>query len=1030
MGIPADCHADVDAGLLSASLRFLWANYGTGNDIGETELAAFDGIETQFRRGYLPSMISQRGGWDASQGTLPATPRFGETWQITAGGTVGGLSLLPGETITFNGLAAPNSAAAWDKDQLKPFSLYPGDIYQEDLSLELTQETGWITRTSQTDADELSVDITCPKGMLKIAVPSNKKRAFTIRIEIRYAPAGTNSWLSLGEFAITGRQQDPLSWGHRWRVNRGDAPDGRFDVALRRITPANPTSNDEIIADSYWTSLRTITYEQPVAFPGLAMLAMRVRPTALANGILDEFSCTLSAIANDYGADGWAWRPTSNPAALYRSVFQVAPNRTLSDDEIDIPRLEEWAQLCTARGYAFNAYVDWELSRKEAAASICAAGRARPAVRSGLKRSVVIDQPKTEIVQVFSPRNSWGYSGQIRFPRLPHGYLIAFANEDAGYKPDERIVYADGYDAGSATEIERLDLVGITAPDAVWRHGRFVWAERQRRRHQHTWFADIEALVCEPFDLVRLATDTIGVGTGFGRIKSLAGDGGSITAITLDAAAAFEAGKSYACQIRTTGTGVLTLPVVTSPGETATLTLASPIADTDGPAIGDLVVFGEAGRETIDLLIAAIEPQYDLSARITAVPAAPEIHNADDGPLPAWDSRLQSLTCPAPEVVEIRSDASVMLVSPSGGLQTRVVFTLKRVPALPELEVVVLQRLSGTSAPWTLAAIDGRSANTVAITGVEDGESYDFQLQYTHPGRLASRPTLVSGCAVVGRLDPPAPLADFSIAAAGNSALLRWAPIAEADVRFGGSIVFRHSPLTIGASWGDSVAIGSAVKGNADHAWLPLKAGTYLARVFDAGGRAAATVNMITSKQASLLGFVTLATLAEDPLFGGYHDNTEVVDGTLRLKAAGHIDATPDWDAVAQFDQVGSSTAASGTYRFAAGIDLGSVKRVRLTSRIRATIINPFDLIDQRLDTIDGWADIDGVDGAPGDAAIWARLTDDDPAGNPAWSAFTRIDAQEVEPRAIGQIECRLSMQEPEYQILLSELRLTAETVP
>lgn len=259
--------------------------------------------------------------------------------------------------------------------------------------------------------------------------------------------------------------------------------------------------------------------------------------------------------------------------------------------------------------------------------------------------------------------------------------------------------------------------------------------------------------------------------------------------------------------------------------------------------------------------------------------------------------------------------------------------------------------------------------------------------------------------------------------------LLCWAPIAEADVRFGGSIAFRHSPLMTGASWGDSVAIGSAVKGNADHAWLPLKAGTYLARVFDAGGRAAASVNAIASKQASLLGFVTLATLAEDPLFGGDHDNTEVVDGTLRLEATGHIDGTADWDAIPQLDQVGSSTAASGTYRFAAGIDLGSIRRVRLTSRIRATIVNPFDLIDQRLDAIDGWADVDGVDGAPGDAVVWARLTDDDPAGNPVWSAFTRIDAQEVETRAIGQIECRLSMQEPAYQIVVSELRLTAETI-
>jgi hypothetical protein len=45
IAIPAECHADADAGLVSASLRFLWANYAAGNDIGFVELAFLDGAD-------------------------------------------------------------------------------------------------------------------------------------------------------------------------------------------------------------------------------------------------------------------------------------------------------------------------------------------------------------------------------------------------------------------------------------------------------------------------------------------------------------------------------------------------------------------------------------------------------------------------------------------------------------------------------------------------------------------------------------------------------------------------------------------------------------------------------------------------------------------------------------------------------------------------------------------------------------------------------------------------------------------------
>lgn len=998
--------------------------------IGETALEEFDEIETEFRRGYLASQIAIKGAWDASLGVFPSRPAFGETWTVTTGGTVGGVVWHAGQTITFNGLGAPYESSSWDADQQKDISLYPADVHQEDLNIPLTQAAGWQTITSEVNADELSIDITFPRGILGIKKKDGDKQGFTVAFEVRYAPTGTEDWTDLGTLSVTGKQQDPLYWGHHWTVDRSAEANGQFDVAIRRITADQPSDSREWFLESYWTALRTVTSESPVSFPGLALLAMRVKPTELAHGTLDQFSCTLTSIAKAWSGGVWSYRPTNDPAALYRAILQLAPGTTLSDDQIDLTRLEEWSEFCAAKGLAFNAYVDWELSRKEAMALVAAAGRAYPTLRNGLKRSVAIDEPKADIVQVFSPVNSRDYSGQILFPKTPHGYRIAFANEQANYKPDERIVYADGYDAGSATDIEGLDFVGVTDPDQIWKNGRFTWAQKTRRRSVHVWHADVEALVCEPFDRVKLSHDTISVGLGAGRIKDLTIADDQVLAVTLDLAATREAGKSYALQVRSASHGILTLALAEGAGTTHVLALLTPVAVATGPAVGDVAIFGEAGKETIDLLIQAIEPQANLTARITAIPYAPEIHNADQGELPPWASTVASDTLPAPVVTSLRSDAAVMLVGPSGTLQARVVFTLGAVPSVQDLRVSIAQRVSGTGAPWKLSTLQSRTPATVAIVDVEDRESYDFRLQFTAADRRASPPTIVSGYTVTSREGPPPGLSEVSIAAAGNAALLRWKPIDALDIRFGGHVAFRHSPLTSGASWSNSVSIGAAAKGSDDHAWLPLKAGTYLARVFDANGRGAETVNSVTTRQASVLAFTDVTTLQEDPDFPGTKTNVKVVDGKLELAAPETIDDCPDWDAIADFDQAGSAALTEGTYRFAAGIDLGAVRRVRVIGTIEMAIANVYDLIDDRTDPIDTWPDMDGVDGAPCDAALWAKITDDDPNGaDPQWSESLRLDTNELVCRTIGAIELRLSTSDPTYTIQVSQLRLKVDEV-
>jgi hypothetical protein len=152
-----------------------------------------------------------------------------------------------------------------------------------------------------------------------------------------------------------------------------------------------------------------------------------------------------------------------------------------------------------------------------------------------------------------------------------------------------------------------------------------------------------------------------------------------------------------------------------------------------------------------------------------------------------------------------------------------------------------------------------------------------------------------------------------------------------------------------------------------------------------------------------------------------------VVDGALQL-TSGSFDTVADVDSIGDWDAAGAGVETTGLYALGAGLDFTTVHRVRLTSHLKTQAVNVYDSIDGD-DDIDSPSDVDGTTGAPVDASLWGRLTDDDPAGAPTWGEFMRIDSAEITARAVGQLECRLTSDDPTYNIQVLELRLVAEVV-
>ena len=338
----------------------------------------------------------------------------------------------------------------------------------------------------------------------------------------------------------------------------------------------------------------------------------------------------------------------------------------------------------------------------------------------------------------------------------------------------------------------------------------------------------------------------------------------------------------------------------------------------------------------------------------------------------------------------------------------------------------VLVRVSWEAAPSAFVALYQIEARRDGGEWVDYGrqEGRVLEIRDASPGAWEVRVKAISTLGVssdwrartaevLGLTAPPVALEGVTLQAAGGLAILKWIRAADADVRVAGNIVIRHS-ADIPATWANSYSM-DRVAGAEAIAVVPLKPGTYLMRAEDSGGRLG-PVTSVSTKGAQALTFTALDALQADAEFEG--EQTHLVVGPGGLQLASSLDE----NGVLHVPQ------REGLYSFAARLDFGEVRRVRLRSDIGVAVLALLDRIDARLDPIDSWADFDGTDGAQTDVVMEVRESDDDPAGPATWSAWGRIDNHEVEARAI-EARAWLRTEDAAYTPVVSRLRLYADEV-
>lgn len=622
-----------------------------------------------------------------------------------------------------------------------PIGVYTNEV-SSDTRGTILEPNEWVDGLiTDPNTDQADLEFLFPSGLVEYNRRGERQtRTVVVDVEYRLYPGG--SWTTPGSRVLHDFNEDfevvpslenqafiiPRNFSVRTQTSESRFADrtekprpflrtvrfparGRYELRVRRTTPA-PAEDEQIQDEVQINEIRSVRYEPPILAKGLALLALKVRLTDQKAGGLDNVSVRAQRYYPVYENGRWVdpeetravggdldKHLTRNPAAaFYWAATGAANKRPVPASAVDNASIVEFwtacaqadARLGTPR-YQYDRVFENATRLRDVLTEIAGVGRARVATPSG-KLAVTRDRVQTRPKGVFTPRNINRLSGTISFAAYPDAISVSMIDRDGDYQQRDIVAYAEGYSEANAERVENLNGAGITETWRAWEYGRYYLENLRARGETITFTASVDALHNSVGDFVLLRHDvlrseTAGADGDFpgGRIREIVQNAnGAATAIRLDEPVHMLAGRTYALNVRTSNPNQLvrTLAVNTQAGEQRVLTLQDPAEAPHGFAVGDLVVFGESEQVAREMLITNIVPQSDLSAAITVVDLANELHDIETVSIPEIPASYVIASDPTVMPPEIVSNLKVTEEVVREGGAGRVLLTLSWRPAL------------------------------------------------------------------------------------------------------------------------------------------------------------------------------------------------------------------------------------------------------------------------------------------------------------------------------------------------------------
>ncbi|NDV53900.1 host specificity factor TipJ family phage tail protein, partial [Salipiger sp. PrR003] len=667
-------------------------------------------------------------------------------------------------TVTEARATYQETSAGW-RSGSETMRLYPRDVAEDGYS-DVPQQDVPVVKYTRVETSSAAIDLSFPQGLYKTR-SSGKVSGHGTDFQFEYQSTEGGlveaDWVDLGLDNIQAKSTTLF----RWTKTLTFPEPGEYAIRITRRWLIDEDPGD--VNTCTLTAIRSFRDGDLPSPEGIAEVAFRIKATDQLNGQVDSLNAIVQQLAPVWTGSGWtAPQPVRHPAwGFLQAIRGKHLRRPVRDERIDLEAFRAWAT--EEPHWTCDYVVDTATQLGEVLDIIAAAGRAKRTL-TDLKWSIIRDNAAGPVRQVFTPRNSWGFKAEHRFPREIHGFRVKARSERLEWQEDEILVLADGFTRQTASELETLDLPGVvvTAEDEdegnVYRLGRYHLASALNRPATYTLQVGWEHLRVTRGDKVRFVHDVPLIGVGQARIKAITvGGDGFVDSLALDDVFDFDQ-DSFRMLVRNVGGNQSFTALSPVAPQTRVWTPATNVAAGD-IAVGDLVIVEELMQESVDLIVTSVRPKPDESAELQLVDAVPAILDADSGTIPPYspvitaprDPATAGLP-PAPVVISAYSSSLTQLVLPDLSVRPRIAVQLAPFVTGAAAEGMTLQ-LRWSDAEAEAAWVYGEkvaAGEYTLLTGVlEEGESY--RVEVSAVGADGKTRGWVSAGVVAATMAPPAP---------------------------------------------------------------------------------------------------------------------------------------------------------------------------------------------------------------------------------------------------------------------------------
>ncbi len=889
--------------------------------------------------------------------------------------------------------------------QNQDYTANVGDANQRTVQVSTKVTNASPVTRSITDTDVNSVRVTIGTPALQIFKSNGDVEGAKIQYEIRASYSG-GPYSTVVASEIVGRTADLYQRVHR--IDLTAAPP--VDIRVVRISPdAAPSGSTTENSDFFWYDY-TEKINAKTTYPNSALFAVKISA--------EQFS---SIPSRSYRVRGLKVRIPNNAtvnstngrllyAGTWNGTFAAAqwttdPAWILWDlltnsrygfgDHVDAAQLDKWSFLAASQycaevvsdgkggqepRFSCNVVLQTQEEAFKLINDLCSVFRAMPFWAAG-SLEVSQDRPQ-DYSYIFNQTNvteeGFTYSGSGLKTR--HTVVVVqYFDMDLRDLAYEVVEDKTGIDKFGVVKTE-ISAFACTSQGQARRVGEWLLYTEQNETEVVSFATDIAAgITVRPGDLIKIG-DPVRAGVSrSGRCTT----GSTITSVKLDRddVTLFPSGPppSFTFNVLLPDGTLAIVPGSTLVGNTVsmgtTLTLA--------PVAGAPWTIGTNEVAMSTWRVLNISEDQD-TYKVTAVSHNSSKYDYVERDVPLSVRDVSDLNEPpnAPTNLAVQE----VLYESNGQVLSKLIITWRAADRALTYEL----RYRYNNGNWV-------TRNTRAIDAeIQNSDVGTYEIEVVAIGAINSKRSSPASFTfgALGKTAPPETIPDLFIAPIDeHTAELYWPQSVDIDVRIGGKIRIRHSPLADGtATWGQGNDITPAVAGSSTRKIVPLLEGTYFIRAVDSlGNESAGVASVIVDLPAPQDLLLVQEYREEDnsPPFNGtgtnlYFNETEV---GLVLSADELIDdmATDNnWDGLGLIDYIGGAVP-EGSYVFYETLDLGAIYDLGMQRILKTRAYEPGNTWDERLELIDLWDDIDGDDLGAANCELYVRATDDNPSGTPTW---------------------------------------------